>query len=245
MKRISYWAKSHVLTSRILIVLFWITLNIIGVFVGKLINQLSITIPTLTYNICICLLLILWIGYPQKTDKATYYRYGFYFHKKLFDFLLALLTFILIVYTGNHWKNLFVNTQKATASTTVNLPKDSSLSKNYLLKNFIYTIKSQDVSKMSNSYKKALIKKQIKAVKQTKDLTKTQKTLLIILSVFIALFLLFGVAVLACNLSCSGMEGLAFLVGFGGTTLIILLLSLVLKRINRKLNTKKTIIIAK
>lgn len=240
MKKISFWAKGHVLQSRILIIFFWITLNIIGVFLGKLFKELNITIPEYSFNICLCFLLILWIKYPQNRNKATYRRHIFYFHKKLFDLFFAVLTFIVIVYTGNHWKNLSVNTQKAAASTILNLPKDSSVYKNLIIKNFIFIIKSQDKSRVSSHDKRKLIKKQIRTINKTKDLSKTEKTILIILSILIASTLLMGVAVLSCSLSCSGMEGLAALVGIGGITLIIILLLQVLKRINRKKeDTKK------
>lgn len=239
MKKISYWAKSHVIPSRILIIYFWITLNILGVYIGNLIHQLSFTIPTYIFNGCLCMFVILFVAYPQKNASVFYKGFGFYFNRKIFDFSLGLVTFILIVYTGTQWKNLNVNSKNASASSIIHLPKDSVINKNLLIKNFINSIKAEDVSKMNYAYKKAIIIKQIKAVNQAKDLSKNQKTFLIILSVLIALFLLFGVAVLSCNLSCSGMEGLAFLVGFGGATLIILLLNFVLKKINRKKDDSK------
>ena len=234
MKQISYWAKENVFKSRSLIVIFWILLNIIGIYLGKLFKEINIDIPEIYFSLCLFIITILWIKYPRKAAVKVRRKYSFYAYRKAFDFLLSFATFILIVYTGNHWKNLNANTQIASASTIVSLPKDSVDGKNILIKNFIDEIKSKDVSRLSNRDKSKMIKKQISAIKGTKDLSKSNKTLLIILSIIIANFLFAGIAALSCSLACNGMEGLAVVVFIGGTALLILLLIKVLKQIKTK-----------
>ena len=235
MKQISYWAKENVLKSRLLIVIFWLLLNIFGLYVGELFREIDIKIPENYFSVCLFIITILWIKYPQKASTKEKRKCSFYTYRKTFDVLLGFTTLILIVYTGNHWSNLNANTQTASASTILNLPKDSFNSKNILIKNFVDEIKSKDVSKLSNRNKSKIIKKQIGVIKGAKDLSKGEKTMLIILSIVFASFLLFGIAALSCSLSCSGMEGLATLVFIGGTALIVFLLIYVFK----KLKTKK------
>lgn len=236
MKQISYWAKENVFKSRLLIVTFWLLLNAIGLFVGKLFKEIHFELHENYFSICLFIITILWIKYPQKAGVNVHRRFNFYAHRKTFDFLLGLTTLILIVYTGNHWSNLNANTQVASASTILSFPKDSANSKNLLLKNFVDDIKSKDLSKLNNRDKSKILKKQIRTIRGIKDLSKGEKTALVILSIILATFLLFGIAALSCNLACSGMEGLAAILAIGGYTLVILLLISVLK----KIKTKKT-----
>ena len=97
----------------------------------------------------------------------------------------------------------------------------------------------QAVNKLSQREKLRLIKDQIKTIKHDKDSSKGDKTLLIILSVIIALGLLSGLAALSCSLSCNGSEALALIVGIGGTFLIIFFLALIIKHISNQSLKKK------
>ncbi len=242
MKQVSYWAKENVVKSRLLIVTFWILLNTIGLFVGKLFREIEIDMPKNFLYICCIVLTILWIKYPQKANKKAKEHNNFYACRKTFDCLLCVTTLVLIVYTGNHWRNLNANLNSATASSVLTFPKDSANSKTLLLKHFVDDVKSKDISKLSNSEKSKIIKKQISVIKANKDLTKGEKTLLIILSIVVASFLLFGIAALSCSLACSGMEGLAALVALGGTALIVFLLVKVLKKLQHKKTPSEEII---
>ena len=68
---------------------------------------------------------------------------------------------------------------------------------------------------------------------------KTQKVtgeqvLLIILTILLALLLLYGVAALSCSIACSGADGLAVLVFLLGLGLIVWLTVALIKKISRR-----------
>ncbi len=60
---------------------------------------------------------------------------------------------------------------------------------------------------------------------------KTKKTLLSILTIIVALGLLFLIAALSCSIACSGAEALALLVGLAGLAAVIFFTRRVLRRI--------------
>ena len=62
---------------------------------------------------------------------------------------------------------------------------------------------------------------------------------LIILSVLVALGLVLLVTSLACELSCNGSEAAAVVLAIGGTALVVFLLIVVLKSLNRKYKKSK------
>lgn len=229
MKIISFWAKHHIWQSRVIIVAIYILLNIIGVFTGKLLREVNVILPQIYFSACIILTIALWAWYPHKNAKPGN---SSYVRRKLFDFSLAAVTYLIIVYAGNNWEFLLISTESAQASKIIRYSKDSVASNSPLIKDFITTIKNMDVSKLSQKEKARLIKHQIKKVKQDDNTSKTNKTLLIILSVLVALMLLYGLAGLSCSISCGGSEALAIVVALAGTFLIIFFLVKIIKRIN-------------
>lgn len=232
MKKISYWAKHHVWQSRLLIVTIYILLFGLGLSTGKLLRESKIDLSQMFFIGCIVGTVVLWILYPEKSLKHHISSSAFYVRRKLFDFLLGSVTFLMILYVGNNWKQLFLN-QTANAFSIVHNPKDSSVKNNPLINNFIESINAKDVSSLSQKEKLRIIKKQLRTINNDKETSKGDKTGLIILSVIIALGLLYGLAALSCSIECSGSGGLALLVALGGTLLIIVLLVLVIKRITK------------
>ena len=89
--------------------------------------------------------------------------------------------------------------------------------------------------------RKKLLKEQISAIKKDNDMSKGAKVALIILSVAIALGLLYAVAALACNISCGGSEAGAIVVMVGGAAVVTFLLIIAIKSITgKKKKPKKT-----
>ncbi len=87
MKQISYWAKEHVWQSRVLIILVYILLNVIGIFTGKLLTEINVTVPALYSIACIIFTIALWIGYPYRQNAKPGVRSSvLYTRRKLFDF---------------------------------------------------------------------------------------------------------------------------------------------------------------
>ncbi|KAA9034661.1 hypothetical protein FW778_21875 [Ginsengibacter hankyongi] len=230
MKSISFWAKNHIWQSRLMIFMIYVLINVIGLFIGKLLNDINVTLPGLYFITCVIFTVILWIGYSG-TNVSAARLFTRYFRRKFFDFALGLLTFSMIIYGGNNYKNFFINNEAVNAFSIHHLSKDSAIYYNPLIQNFIASIKNMDVSKLSLKEKKRIIKHQIKTIKHDKDTSEGNKALLIILSVIIALVLLYGLAALSCSLSCSGSEALAVIVAIGGTFLIVFFLIRIIKRI--------------
>lgn len=241
MKKISYWAKGHIWPTRFLIILIYILLNVIGIYTGKLLNEINIVIPQPYLIVCIISTIVLWSLYPDRKVKKQLPSFS-YFRRKLFDFSLGVITFLMIIYAGNNWEHLFLHNESAKASNIVKLSKDSSIYNVPLIKNFIASIKEMDVSKLSQREKIRLIKKQIKAINNDKETSKSDKTLLIILSILIAIGLLIGLAALSCSIACAGSEALAVIVALAGTFLIIFFLIKIIKHLSNPKDKKKEIV---
>ncbi len=233
MKKLSLWAKHHIWQSRALIVFIYILLNIIGIYIGRLLNEINMIVPQFLFIVCIILTGVLWITYPHRQNlKQRNIFSSLYMQRKVFDFSLGVVTLLMIIYIGNNRERLFITTGTATASFIIRGAKDTTLYDNPLIKNFVSSIKNRHNSHLTQREKLRLIKDQIKTIKHSKDTSKTNKILLIILSVFIALNLLAGISALSCNLSCSGSEALAIIVGIAGTFFVIFFLVRTIRRIN-------------
>ena len=242
MKQISYWAKKHVWQTRLLIIGIYVLLNVIGIFTGKLLKEINIIIPQVYFTAFIICTIALWIWYPDKNAKKRISSSVLYARKKLFDFSLGTVTFLMIIYSGNNWEHLFIKSQSANATNIFNTNKDSAIYNIPIIKNFIASIKAMDVDKIGQREKLRIIKKQIKTIKSDKETSKGDKTLLIILSILVALALLIGLAALSCSIACSSSGALAIIVALGGTFLIIFFLVRIIKNINNPREKKKIVV---
>ena len=242
MRKISYWAKAHKWPSRIIIVISFILLNILGIITGILFGQLDINISIEFLLVCFMIFLVAMATYPLKKGKRRKLNpHVSYIRQKICDFILAATTFCMLIYVGNHPDRLFqfYPSLNATVSNRSSLPKDS-LSKGYKsIKEFTALMKDENGNDLKWKEKKKLLKEQIKGIKKSNDLSDGEKTLLVILSVLVALGLIALITALACNLSCSGSDAAAVLVGVGGTALIIYLLVITIRSIHGKRKKQK------
>jgi len=233
MKTISYWAKAHKWQSRLLIILIYILLNIIGMFTGKLLQEIGVNLPPLYFTCCVIFTIAAWIMYPSSNATQGKTSPALYFRRKLFDFSFGAVTFLMIVHAGNNWQHLFTTGGQALAAKIIPVKRVSASENTPHIRKFIAEIKSMDVKQLSEREKLRLIKKQVKAINHDKNTSDTGKALLIGLSVIVALGLLYGLAGLSCSISCGGSEALAIIVAVLGTALIIFLLVRVIKSITR------------
>ncbi|HYM93573.1 MAG TPA: hypothetical protein VET23_05490 [Chitinophagaceae bacterium] len=240
MKKISYWAKSHKWQTWVVIIVAFLILNTLGIITGILLQELEISVSVILMFICFFLYLAALIAYPSKSKKGkTLSRAAFYIKQKSCDFILAASTFGMIVYLANHPDRLFQSypTISAAVKAESSKPKDS-LAKGYKsIKDFSASMKDVNGNQLKWKERKKLLKEQVRNIRKSNELTNGDKTGLIILSVLVALGLIALVAALACNLSCSGSDAAAAIVGIGGTALIIFLLVLVIRNINKKKET--------
>src|SRR5665647_251415 len=148
MKKISFWAKNYIWQSRLIIVLIYLLLNAIGLFTGKLLNDINVNLSKSSFMTSAIFTVLLWIVYYTKPLKLLS-CFTHYFRKKFFEFSMGLVTFLFIIYAGNNYRGVFITNQAKAAFNTRHYPNDSALLKNPLISNFLASIKNMDVNKLS------------------------------------------------------------------------------------------------
>ena len=241
MKKISFWAKNHKWLSRIIIILSIIIINIAGIRVGTLLNDLNVVLPLFIFLLLIVLYCVAVLYYPSKESKQGSPHGAFYKRQKTCDFILTASAFCMMICISNdHFSDTkFFTTLHATIPAKPVLPGDSAAKTYKTIAAFSASLKDENGKSLKWKEKKKLLKAQIRGIKKASNMSTAGKIGLIVLSVVVALGLLTAVASLACDLSCSGSDGAALLVGIGGTALIIFLLTISIKAILRKKKKEK------
>lgn len=232
MRKLSFWAKQHPWYARIIIVISFLLLGTIGILSGLMLGNLGVSLP-LAFLLCFAAVYAFaFIAYPRKKEKGM----AFYRKQKACDLLLAASTFFMILYLGNHPEQVFryqVPFTSAMAIIPVN-PGDSMQRSFKPISVFAKSMKGEDGKLLKWKERKKMLKSQIKTIKTTEGLSRSSQTGLIILSVIVALGLLYLVGALACTLSCNGSQVAAVIVGVGGAALIIFLLFIVIRNLTGK-----------
>lgn len=244
MKKISFWAKTHKKISRLIIVLSFIFLTALGIITGSLLTDIGVYISSTAMLLFMSVYFTSLIAYPSKSLKGKKLTAAaFYLRQKCCDWLLATSTFCMIVYLGNRPSEIFnySSSLHAAIPLAASFPKDSTLKTYKTINAFAASLKDETGKSLKWREKKKLLKEQVRAIKSANDLSKGAKAGLIILSVLLAIGLLYVVAALACNISCSGSAGGAVLVAVGGTAVTIFLLVIAIKAITGKKKTPKKI----
>lgn len=226
MKKISIWAHVHLMQTRLVMVVLFLLLILVGIFLGDVLFSTGISLTTIFLYISFVLFFIGLFIYPSKQKKQQYVN--FYKRHKMADLLLVTSTFFFIVYGGNNLNQVNENNSQALYAASYSLTANNSL---------ILPAKSID-KPVKNYFSKKEVRKILKEKvrelrKQYKNSTKGEKIALIALSVLVAIGLISLIAVLACNLSCSGSDALAIIVAIGGIGLVSFLLVRVIQRITR------------
>lgn len=236
MRKLSLWAKHHKQAARLIIISSFVLLTIIGYYTGSWMNDLAISLPGTILFIALISYIAGVMAYPQRpVSKKISKTKSFYIRQKICDTGLAVSTFLLIVYLANH-PGTFIHSfvpANAVSGNTLVLPKDSSAKTYKTIREFSASIKDKDGNLLKWKERKKLLKEQVRSIKKADNLSKGDKAGLIVLSVIVALGLVLLVGALACELSCSGSEGAALLVGIGGTALIIFLLVITIRAIKK------------
>lgn len=213
MRQISFWAKDHVWSTRLLIVLvIYPLLNLCGWFLGAAFFWEGSELPYFLYFFSLGAFFLVFIQYAGSNNKKLAY-----WRRKTFDLLLVVTTFWLIVFTGNHWSSSSaqapVNTSFASSPSPVSTILPTNKSKKQKVKFFKRLVK-----KLESHYKAA---------------SAPRKTLYIVLTVLVACLLIFLLSALACNIACAGSEGAAYVILFIGLAAIIFGVVRIIQRINR------------
>lgn len=232
-KQLSYWAREHKWSSRFIIVVSFIIMNVLGIITGLLFRDLDKVFSSWFLFTSILVFCITCIAYPNKIKINAYAR------RKTCDVVLIGSTFLMFMYFGNRQVMPFDSSiLSALAVNSFALPKDST--KTYKsLEEFKKSLQDENGKPLKWKERKKLLKQQIKEIKKDKAMSAGGKTGLIILCVLLAVVLALGVAGLSCSLSCSGSEGAAVVVAVLGLTVVIFLTFIAIRGIVRKSRREK------
>jgi hypothetical protein len=234
MKKLSLWGKNHVWPARIIIVSSILLLTVLAVVTGLLLRDLQVIFPVVGLLFFALLYAIGFILYPLKKNRGTgKARTSYYRRQKTGDLLLVSSSFLMIVYLGNHPRQVFNYSSpfSAAIAATTSLPKDSSLKTYKPIAAFKASMKDENGKLLKWKERKKLLKEQIRAIRHSNEPTDGGKVALIVLSVLVAMGLIALIAFLACEISCSGSAALAVIVAIGGTALVVFLLIRVIRGI--------------
>jgi hypothetical protein len=194
MQSISFWAKQNPRKAQISIILLYVLINILAISSGLLFREVGIQFTTLVIYVSLGLFLIASIIYKRKAN---------YYYRKTLDFVLISCTFLMIAFWGNHLneREVYLPLSAKTANGITVKPSNST------------NTASKIISGENHLGKKELRKlAKEKTQKNKLKIAAWAKVLLITLVVVAAIFSLYLVAILSCNISCSGAEGLAIVV---------------------------------
>ena len=235
--KISTWAKQNQWTARILIVLAHVFLTIFAILAGLILTNLGISIPGYIFLTACLIFSIGLIIYPMKAEKKVRYsKIQFYQRQKLADLMLAGATFIMVLQLGNSYFNSEMKSSQEVWNITakacyvkVTQPEASAIENP--------TEKQVEKNIISRKEKRSTLQSKVKALLSPINMSNEGgKTGLGILLIIGSIGLLFLVVALACDLSCSGAEGAAVMVGILGGAAIIFLLLKAFKMMGKKKN---------
>lgn len=241
---ISCWAKIHSWPSRIMIVLSHLLLTIFALKIGVIFTDARIILPSFIFLGAGLLFGIALVTYPSKKEKLVKSRkWQLYRRRKIADLVLISSTFIMLVQLGNNLSNQTIQ------------PLENMFGTKAIACYVKVNGKIVDQSEMNES--KPIISHPRKfGLKEKRNTIKAMlgnlfpekyshgqggKTGLGILLILGSIALVFLIAALACELSCSGAEGAAVLVGVLGAAGIAFLVVKAIQMMGRKnngLNTK-------
>ena len=243
-KKLSLWAKNHKWTTRLLIIAAFILLDITGIIIGLLMNDLNIMLPPVTFYIFVILFFVAMGLYPDKATKGTLYsKHRFYIRQKTCDLVLAGSAFLMIVCISNDnmiFKENYIPVNAATQNSFAFI-RDSTLKPYKSIAVFSASMKDKEGKLLKWKERKKLLKEQSKGIKKANDISKGGKAALMVLCGLVASGLLTLVLAWSCSLSCSGSDGAAILVGVGGTVAVIFLVILAGRLIYGKKKKQKNI----
>lgn len=218
MRKISLWASYHRWSARFFIIfLIYPLLNFTGWLFGEMLYLNGIEINYGWYYLLSLITILVAATYPQRSERTST---GFYTKRKIHDTSLALLSFLFITLTGNHF-NAVNQTSVAPVHASTQLTAAPSIEK---------PVKKE----------KKNLKKFIKDVrKKYKSAGDGEKILLISLTIILALVLIYLLGALSCSIACGGAEGLAYVVFFLGLGGIIFGTVRVIRGITRKSKKKE------
>lgn len=224
MKRISKWGQRHPIAARLIITISHLLIIANGILAGLFLFLNDLQHASYILFLFVLSFIILFIFYPKREQKTGLFKYS-YRRQKTHDFGLVILGFLMISIGSNNWLCKNIHTEM-TASPTA-------------------TFIVQKHKKSSKRQFKKQIRKQLRALKKVFKNRKGNGLIRMLLNLLVfggAIVLGFLLAVLCCNIHCSGSPGLAIAVGIVGYLGLIALVAFFIHKTmpkNPRSQTKK------
>jgi len=233
MKKLSIWANNNPKRARIIIAIAHVLTVINAVCLGMLLFYNDWGTSKWLLTLAVHVFCLSYFIYPKKNGKNNLLKYS-YFRQKTLDFTLV-ISYALVIALG-------VNNFLTPNDSDVNLPREAKVETTQNADALLVVHRTVPKEKTSLKSLKRAFKKKIKksrrdikrefrtlkrTLKKNKDNStsnKVAKVLLSLLVVFLGISLGYLVAGYACGLSCSGHEGLAWVVLIGGWSILLWLM---------------------
>lgn len=229
MKNLSFWAKTHPLQARWLITLSHVILCFLGCILGFWLWLNEFEYSLIMRDVFTTLFLLGLIAYPLKGAVHVFWRHN-YTKQKAMDAVLVFSGFLALSALVNlKLEQVSQYSASAQAIQIASKPdKDPAT---------LFTFLKENTSRHALRKNFRMLKQEWKLARKIAKNGGGDNALKILFT-FLILLLAAGLGILiliwACDLSCSGQEGAANLVGFGGGGLIILLTVLGIRAIWKK-----------
>lgn len=236
MKQISFWAKRHVWPSRIIIIISHIILTIIAIYWGVQSFKVGFKLNESWLYALILLYFSLYFIYPStrsKTILKNTYTVRLWLHA-----VMALCSFMM-VFSYTNVKMQPTTNGSASAAVSIKIDKEKRY-KNSEAERLINSYKNGGIKKFSRTDRKVLREElkyqfqQLKEAKKAGQKAEGSDALKIIITILVALLLLYGLTVLSCTLTCNGNEGAAVAVFVSGIAAIIFGVIMIFRGKNKK-----------
>ncbi|MFM2137914.1 MAG: hypothetical protein RJA57_221 [Bacteroidota bacterium] len=246
MKQISYWARLHPVTTRVLIVAGHAVMTGLALLTATLLQQQGRTLPPEMLWFFLVPFVTLFLTYPSGTLRQRIGAAAFFVRRKTWDIMLPLLTFGMILCITPSFPGTFH--QDAEASRPVNgvsvLPQTAIRPEaTRILKELSEGRDKHSLTRQEKRILKAEFRDQMRIfIKATltgdRQAAGNAGAILLVILIAIGLGILLGFA--ACSLACSGAEGAAIALSVLGGLGIIIGGILIIRNIRRKGPKKDT-----
>ena len=116
MKRLSTWARHNKWQARIVIIISWILLTLLGIYIGITLKKLNAVLPSSVFVTSIVVFFITFLVYPHKQQRKTKKIISSYAWRKNCDIVVAAISFTMVIYAANKPETLFSGYQFAHAA---------------------------------------------------------------------------------------------------------------------------------
>jgi amino acid transporter len=233
MKQLSIWAKLHVWSARLLIILLHTLLIVIAVYWAFLATENGWIISQSSLYVLISIYGSLYIVYAHQLAWRK-----FYWFRTMMHTILAIVSFLLVFVVAVTLNKPIARNHVMAASVID--PVSGGTYKHPEAEKLLELIKKGEIKKLTKTERKLLkseLKYQLKRyseAKQNGQKKEAGNAWLTVLTIVLALIAFIGVGSIACNLSCNGNDGAAVLVLVLGTALVVFLAIVAFRGIKKR-----------